>query len=730
MKITHSTLRCAFVAALSIVASSALACDPISTLRDMKDANAGTRIQGVQCVASLKQPSVEIVMRLVELFSDETRGPSRVGILDGVLADTMFPGQRAYAEQVDYHAKEASDEIPLNVQYIEPLLKIIGKTPNEKARQIEARLMERFAFGGYRTEIVQGLTRIIKRDPKEDDGCKKMGGGWSVCSGKSSLDGIAKESYQLQFLLDRIKDDSKYASQVLERSISDDSVTGLALNAYTSPLPSSDTRLIKAQTMQEALTMLENSKNVNYIGSIASAWKFNRLSAAMALPVLQRMGNQKLETADEWLKWLKDKRELNQAQRAMFKNGINYGAISGDAPYAKWVASPNGRTAEAAAALFNERNALIMTGGTVQFGDKETQATMRADAKQRELNAKNDPVFMGSARAFSFTLLASSSSSPIALLSSEGTSFSELGNNYSNVGNTRCDQRLPVACVSPQAALTWHTFWDGDVTPPTVKLTPPVVGTTMTTYDAGNAMCATQFGNDWQMLGEEDAKLTAGNLPAAMVNTKMAPGTRFWIKAGKSRVRTAFCNVSSPASAANALTTPNAKQPTTPLTPAVWQAAPALTEPTVAIVAKPTPLNCLNFTSNGQGPGSSRFIAHNGATLGSLGSIGSITGRIWGATSSDGSLRTINLTANSVWQGQGYQSSGPTGGWQTLMVGTAPSYVDAIDLRFGTKDGIHPGKEVVPQGTDSLYVVQRNTKNPDVRINIQGFELTVCGAVK
>jgi hypothetical protein len=159
--------------------------------------------------------------------------------------------------------------------------------------------------------------------------------------------------------------------------------------------------------------------------------------------------------------------------------------------------------------------------------------------------------------------------------------------------------------------------------------------------------------------------------------------------------------------------------------PVTAQTAPSATKAT-----HPTPLNCLSFTSNGQGPGSSRFIAHNGATLASLGNIGSITGRIWGATSSDGNLRTINLTANSAWQGQGYQSSGPTGGWHTLLVGTAPNYVDAIDLRFGTKDGIHPGKARVPQGTDSLYVVQRNTKNAEVRMNIQGFDLTVCGAAK
>lgn len=172
-------------------------------------------------------------------------------------------------------------------------------------------------------------------------------------------------------------------------------------------------------------------------------------------------------------------------------------------------------------------------------------------------------------------------------------------------------------------------------------------------------------------------------------------------------------------STAAAVTAPTAQKPLAP------QTAPAAIK-----AVQVAPANCLNFAHNGQGPGSNRFIAHNGASLGSLVSIGTITGRIWGVTSSDGSLRTINLTANSLWQGQGYQSSGPTGGWQTLMVGTAPNYVDAIDLRFGTKDGIHPGKARVPQGTDSLYIVQRNTKNADVRMNIQGFELTVCGATK
>jgi hypothetical protein len=176
---------------------------------------------------------------------------------------------------------------------------------------------------------------------------------------------------------------------------------------------------------------------------------------------------------------------------------------------------------------------------------------------------------------------------------------------------------------------------------------------------------------------------------------------------------------------------PAAPNTVTPVAaPTAVKPVTAQTAPAAMKAAQAAPTNCLNFAHNGQGPGSNRFVAHNGASLGSLGSISTITGRIWGVTSSDGSLRTINLTANSLWQGQGYQSSGPTGGWQTLMVGTAPNYVDAIDLRFGTKDGIHPGKAKVPQGTDSLYVVQRNTKNADVRMNIQGFELTVCGAAK
>lgn len=186
----------------------------------------------------------------------------------------------------------------------------------------------------------------------------------------------------------------------------------------------------------------------------------------------------------------------------------------------------------------------------------------------------------------------------------------------------------------------------------------------------------------------------------------------------------------------SAVLQPRSEAPATPNTAAPVAASIAVkpvaaqTAPVAIKPALPAATHCLNFAHNGQGPGSSRFIAHNGASLDSLGSINTITGRIWGATSRDGSLRTVNLTANSVWQGQGYQSSGPTGGWQTLMVGTAPDYVDAIDLRFGTKDGIHPGKTRVPQGTDSMYVVQRNTKNAEVRMNIQGFELTVCGTVK
>ena len=152
----------------------------------------------------------------------------------------------------------------------------------------------------------------------------------------------------------------------------------------------------------------------------------------------------------------------------------------------------------------------------------------------------------------------------------------------------------------------------------------------------------------------------------------------------------------------------------------------------VRLVSEPLP-TCLSFVNNGFGPSgsvNSSYVAHNGANLGAISNIQTITGRIWGVASQNGfnnGVRTVTATISSTWSNRGFENSGPTGGWQTLTLSEAPNFLDVIDVRFGILDGIHPGKTNVPQGTNSLYLVQRNNDITRVQVNIQGFELKVCG---
>ena len=520
---------CIFLVAVPLCS---LACDAAGTLRDMNDASPGNRIRGVKCIASLSAPSVDIIKRLAVLFGDQSRGPSRgAGLLDG-----LFPGQREYSEQVDFHANEAAHLIPLNPQYLDAIFEVARTSTSDTAKQVETSLLKRFAYGGYRAEVVQGLNRIIRREPNSADGFKPYGGGLSVKIGdenSNTLDGIDQSSYKLKFLLDEVGSDTRYSQQLLSRFMSDDSVVGIASASNATGNQRTDRVLVPAQAMQAALTALEASGNFLYVSEIALALKQNFVSSAMAVPVLQRMSKENFETPDQFIKWTTDKRNFNQMQKAKFKGE------HGEDAYKKWLAKPANRSADEAAALLATRNTLLQQGQDLLIGTKETYPDIEATKKQSTTAALADTGFMASPRATSFTVLAQSQNADLALLAREGNTTSEWGRGVYK-GNTRCTQRLPVACTSIQTPLGNQTYWDADNVAPTVRLTAPVLGSSMVTFDAGDAVCVAQFGSDWKMLAEPYGQFTNA---VAMVQTNMASTARFWVKPSGRNIPPSFCNM-------------------------------------------------------------------------------------------------------------------------------------------------------------------------------------------
>ena len=146
-------------------------------------------------------------------------------------------------------------------------------------------------------------------------------------------------------------------------------------------------------------------------------------------------------------------------------------------------------------------------------------------------------------------------------------------------------------------------------------------------------------------------------------------------------------------------------------------------------VAQKGATTCLDFASNGTGPGSSKYIAHNGASLGRLANITRIEGVVRGKTGYEPE-KPISLTFNSVsnWRDSGYVGRGPTGGWKTWASSSDANPVNLIDIRFGVADGIYPSKTSVPAGTQSLYLVQRNTQDRHALKTFDSFTLSICGA--
>lgn len=520
---------------LSTVPLCCLACDAAGTLRDMNDASPGNRIRGVKCIASLSNPSVEIIRRLVVLFGDQTRGPSRgIGLLDN-----MFPGQREYSEQVDFHANEAARLLPLDPQYLDAIFDAASSSDIDGAKQIEVSLLKRYAYGGYRTEVIQGLNRSIQREPTAGDGFKSYGGGLSVQIGdgnRNTLDGIQESSNRLKFLLDEVGSDTRYSKQLLSRSMSGDSVAGIAATSNVAGNQRTDRVLVPAQAMQAALAALEADGNFLYVSDIAWALKQNFVSSNMAVPVLQRMSKENYDTPDQWIKWTTDKRNFNVAQQAKFKGS------NAENAYKAWVKLPDNRTADAAAALLAERDGLLQRAKDLLTGTKETYAALTEAKKQNALAAATDPAFMGSPRAVSFTVLAKAENSDLTLLAAEGNTPSERGAGVYR-GNTRCAQRLPIACVSNQAPLGNQNYWDVSKTAPAVKLTQAVAGNSMASFDAGDKICIIQFGSEWQMLAQPYGAFSDA---VVMVQTNMASTARFWVKPSGRNIPPSFCNVLGP----------------------------------------------------------------------------------------------------------------------------------------------------------------------------------------
>lgn len=167
--------------------------------------------------------------------------------------------------------------------------------------------------------------------------------------------------------------------------------------------------------------------------------------------------------------------------------------------------------------------------------------------------------------------------------------------------------------------------------------------------------------------------------------------------------------------------------------------------PTPALAQATSTSVCETYVSNGRPFG---YVGTTGVNLGAkFSSIESVTGTVTGTRTTGAD--TITMPGNphaSMWQNQGYfvPPWGPTGGWKSFvqylgkitpapasMAGAALMITDIVDVRFGTQDGIYPGKASVPQGIDSLYVVQRNERgHAPLRLTPTDFNLKICGQPK
>ncbi len=149
---------------------------------------------------------------------------------------------------------------------------------------------------------------------------------------------------------------------------------------------------------------------------------------------------------------------------------------------------------------------------------------------------------------------------------------------------------------------------------------------------------------------------------------------------------------------------------------------------------------CQTFNSNATPYG---YVGVANVDLGAVFSaIDTISGTISGSrTNAPNTTVTLPKAApTGMWGNRGYLVPpwGSTGGWKSYMGYLGGGYpgqplmlMDVIDVRFGTNDGIHPGKAQVPQGVQGLYVVQRNEHgHAPLKLAIKSFSLTICGQPK
>ena len=133
---------------------------------------------------------------------------------------------------------------------------------------------------------------------------------------------------------------------------------------------------------------------------------------------------------------------------------------------------------------------------------------------------------------------------------------------------------------------------------------------------------------------------------------------------------------------------------------------------------------CRNFAPNGSFYGYQADL--NVDLAGSFSSIDEIYGVATTASGHNILLQKTSPAGSWIDQGYGPSAAGgqyyATGGWLTFNGNPSlPASTSGLDVRFGSADGISPGKTTVPTGTQALYMVDRGSTA------ISNFNLTVCG---
>ena len=121
---------------------------------------------------------------------------------------------------------------------------------------------------------------------------------------------------------------------------------------------------------------------------------------------------------------------------------------------------------------------------------------------------------------------------------------------------------------------------------------------------------------------------------------------------------------------------------------------------------------CRNFAPNGSFYGYQADL--NVDLAGSFSSIDEIYGVATTASGHNILLQKTSPAGSWIDQGYGPSAAGgqyyATGGWLTFNGNPSlPASTSGLDVRFGSADGISPGKTTVPTGTQALYMVDRGS---------------------